>query len=411
MAGFTDIPASNAVTWTPGALSQTTWFRRLARVDCMADWTGAAESNAIEITVNPWITAGISIVASANPVCPGTLVTFTATPVNPGSSPVFEWKINGSIAGTSNPVFSYPPVDADVVQCYLTSSLNCITLNPVPSNQLVINTLPVPVVSFDACFDTITTIQAKPFKLKGGLPLGGTYSGSGVNSLTGIFNPSSAGVGTKTLLYTYANSSLCTAAKSRSVIIHPAPVFICNSPVTDIRDQKVYATVMIGTQCWMAENLDHGQRINGTIAQRDNCFTEKYCLNDMAVNCIQLGALYQWDEIMRYEDVPGQQGLCPPGWHIPTANDWNVLFSNWFSSGFAGSPLKYSGYSGFNALLAGVDVANRPWDFAGFATFFWSSTPYISGKAWAHGMNDYNPSVSTYPSLKSNAFSVRCIRD
>ncbi|MEI6899978.1 MAG: hypothetical protein WCL00_08870, partial [Bacteroidota bacterium] len=91
--------------------------------------------------------------------------------------------------------------------------------------------------------------------------------------------------------------------------------------------------------------------------------------------------------------------------------EWNTLFSFYINNGFAGSPLKYSGFSGFNALLNGVNHFNRQWDFQNFAIFFWSSTPYGPYKAWAHGMNDYDPSVSVYPSSRANAFSVRCIRD
>jgi uncharacterized protein (TIGR02145 family) len=114
---------------------------------------------------------------------------------------------------------------------------------------------------------------------------------------------------------------------------------------------------------------------------------------------------------MRFEDVAGRQGLCPPGWHVPSEGDWNTLFANWTNNGFAAAPLKYSGYSGFNALLSGAGHINRQWDFQNFALFFWSSTPYTASKAWAHGMNDYDPSVSLYPALKSNAFSVRCLKD
>jgi hypothetical protein len=51
--GFTDIASSNSLTYAPGLLSTTTWFRRLARATCRPNWTGAAESNVIEITVNP----------------------------------------------------------------------------------------------------------------------------------------------------------------------------------------------------------------------------------------------------------------------------------------------------------------------------------------------------------------------
>jgi uncharacterized protein (TIGR02145 family) len=114
---------------------------------------------------------------------------------------------------------------------------------------------------------------------------------------------------------------------------------------------------------------------------------------------------------MRYDDTPGLQGFCPPGWHVPTETDWNTLFANWTNNAFAGAPLKYSGYSGFNALLSGVRHMNVQWDYQNLATFFWSSTPYGAYKAWAHGMNDYDPSVSFYPSSRANAFSIRCLKD
>jgi uncharacterized protein (TIGR02145 family) len=109
--------------------------------------------------------------------------------------------------------------------------------------------------------------------------------------------------------------------------------------------------------------------------------------------------------------TPAAQGFCPPGWHIPSENDWNILFSSYISNAFAGSPLKYSGFSGFNALLSGARHMNKGWDLFGFATFFWSSTSRSDSKAWAHGMNEVDPSVSLYPASRANAYSVRCLRD
>jgi uncharacterized protein (TIGR02145 family) len=123
------------------------------------------------------------------------------------------------------------------------------------------------------------------------------------------------------------------------------------------------------------------------------------------------GANYQWDEMMRYDDTPGPQGLCPPGCHIPTESDWNTLFTNWTNNAFAGAPLKYSGYSGFNALMSGVRHMSVQWDYQNIATFFWSSTPYGVYKAWAHGINSQNYSASLYPASRANAFSVRCLKD
>jgi uncharacterized protein (TIGR02145 family) len=78
---------------------------------------------------------------------------------------------------------------------------------------------------------------------------------------------------------------------------------------------------------------------------------------------------------------------------------------------FEGTPLKFSGYSGFNALLTGENYFEKSWNFKGFATFFWSSTPSGGTEAWAHGMNRYDPSVSYYSSSRVNAFSVRCLKD
>ena len=267
----------------------------------------------------------------------------------------------------------------------------------------------ISVVTFTTCFDTITTLNAKPFKLKGGIPLNGIYTGPGVSANT--FNPAAAGVGTKSITYTYTNAAICSASKTKTIIVQAPPAFTCGNNLTDIRDGQNYPTVQIGGQCWMAANLNYGNRVPSTEHQRDNCINEKYCYNDLTANCEQRGANYQWDELMRYDDTPAQQGHCPPAWHVPTESEWNTLFAFYTNNGFSGSPLKYSGFSGFNALLSGVNHFNRQWDFNDFATFFWSSTHYGPYKAWVHGMNEFNPSVSFYPSSRANAFSVRCLKD
>jgi uncharacterized protein (TIGR02145 family) len=268
-----------------------------------------------------------------------------------------------------------------------------------------------PPVSLSLCFDSMTTVGAKPFKLKGGLPLGGTWSGSGVNSLTGIFNPASAGTGLKTIVYSYTNVYLCSASKTKTVMVQPNAVFTCGNILTDIRDNKTYPTVQIGTQCWMAANLNRGMQITSSQVQFDNCTDEKYCFGNDAAKCSKYGGLYQWDEMMRYDDTPAGQGLCPPGWHIPTDNDWTVLFNFYNGNGFAGKPLQDTIISGFRALTGGVFYLNSSWSFADFAVLFWTSTPWGSAKAISHGLNIYDFSVSLYPSSRANAFPIRCLKD
>jgi uncharacterized protein (TIGR02145 family) len=405
LSGFTDIPGSNASFFSPDSVYQTSWFRRLARVDCMSDWSGAALSNVVELTVVPPVPVSVTISSAPDPFCMGSPVTFAAIPVNGGTLPVFQWKVNGSPAGTNSPTFVYQAASGDQVECILTSGLACVSGNPAHSNMLVMTGNPVPLVTFTPCFDTVTSKNARPIKLKGGIPLGGTYSGPGV--FGGYFDPGLAGTGTRIITYSYTNAFLCSGAAMSRIHNYAAPLFTCGNQFTDLRDNRKYSTILIGGQCWMSQDLDFGSQISEILHQTDNCAPEKY---KSAPGSLQT-ALYQWDELMGYEVTPGLQGLCPPGWHIPTEAEWTLLFSNWTNNGFAAGPLKYSGYSGFNALMVGAHHLNRQWDYTGFAAFFWSSEAHGPYRAWAHGMNDPDPSVSTYPSLRSNAFSVRCLHD
>ena len=287
------------------------------------------------------------------------------------------------------------------------------TANSCPGTSLSVTVIvdPLPIVTFTSCNDLVTTTNARPFLLKGGLPLGGVYSGPGVNSITSVFTPSLAGTGSHSLVYSSTNEYNCSDQATLTISVLAPAFFSCDDPFIDVRDSKSYPTIHIGTQCWMAANLDHGTEISSTAQQRDNCTREKYCYNDNPVNCNTYGGLYQWDEVMQFEQAEGIQGLCPPEWHIPTENDWNMLFSVYINNAFAASPLLYSGFSGFNALLSGGRFINSGWRYKGFSTFFWSSTSHGAYKAWSHALNDVDHSVSLYPSSRSNAFPVRCVKD
>jgi uncharacterized protein (TIGR02145 family) len=280
---------------------------------------------------------------------------------------------------------------------------------PGTITTVVIVIAPIPVVTFTPCTDIITTTDAKPFTLRGGLPLGGTYSGLGANA--GIFYPSLAGAGIHTISYSYTSTNSCSSNAFLNISVMGALGFSCDNMMTDIRDNTQYPTVKIGTQCWMATNLNYGNIVTSNLMQGDNCTFEKYCFSDQAPNCSSMGGLYQWDEVMKFETTEGIQGLCPPAWHVPAESEWTQLFNFYTSNGFAGSALKTGGFSGFNAFLDGVRFDNTNWYFSNFATFFWSSTAHTPTKAWAHALNNFNPSVSYYPGNRSNAFFVRCIKD
>lgn len=276
-------------------------------------------------------------------------------------------------------------------------------------DAVIVEVSPPPVVTLFLCHDTITSINGKPVVLRGGVPLHGTYTGTGITN--GVLYPAIAGPGTHLVTYSYINAFGCDSQASQSIIITNSTPHICGDTVVDIRDGYHYPTVLIGTQCWLAKNLNYGIRTPSSFLQRDNCIPEKFCLQELPGKCTQYGGLYQWDEMMDYRDDEQSQGLCPPGWHIPSQSDWVTVFAYYINNAFAASPLLYSGYSGFNAPLAGARFINTDWYFEGFATLIWSSTSHGSYKAWAHGMNDYDHGVSYYPAYRLNAFSVRCLKD
>ncbi|MBW8051486.1 MAG: hypothetical protein FVQ77_14330 [Cytophagales bacterium] len=106
--------------------------------------------------------------------------------------------------------------------------------------------------------------------------------------------------------------------------------FACGNSFIDDRDGKSYKTVKIGTQCWMAENLNVGAQIPPAGNQTNNAVIEKYChggVNSTGTegDCSVWGGLYQWDEMMQYVTTEGAQGICPTGWHIPTDAEWMTM--------------------------------------------------------------------------------------
>jgi uncharacterized protein (TIGR02145 family) len=371
--------------------------------------------NATPFMVTVFPVANVIFTPNGQSFCSGGTTSLGISSSVAGTS--YTWTATGSAASISG----YAPGSGNFIQQTLFNSgpypetvtyLVSPTANGCPgtNNSVVATVNPFPVMSFNPpCFDPVITINSQPIPLKGALPLGGTYSGPGVSA--GIFYPAIAGPGTHILSYSYTNTWGCAGNTTASISVVTLAPFICGNNLIDVRDNKSYTTVQIGTQCWFSVNLDYGNNIPSAQMQQDNCIPEKYCYGDNPVNCITVGGMYQWDELMQYRSNSSAQGLCPPEWHIPTEAEWTTLFNFYISNGFAGSPLKNTGYSGFNALLSGTRFNNVEWDFLNFAIMLWSSTSHGPKKAWAHGMNTYNPSVSYYPSHRNNAFWTRCIKD
>ncbi len=292
----------------------------------------------------------------------------------------------------------------------------------IASPAYAIKVNPLPTVTLISCNDTKTTTSARPYYLKGGLPLGGDYFIDGSLLPGGLLTPSALTATTHQITYHYTTVNSCSGASpSVSITVLPGSNLpTCPFSFTDARNSKVYHATTMGGRCWMRENLDYGSILSPDIQpQTDNCVAEKYCATS-DVNCTTYGGLYQWDELMQYRvPAPGEmiQGLCPPEWHVPTSADWQALIDAQLApgNGLAGGSLKDPNPAlGFRALLYGIYYQNNLWDFTSGIltnTMYWSSSLANGTQVTVRGMNSYNASVSLYNSLRSNAFPVRCVKD
>jgi uncharacterized protein (TIGR02145 family) len=177
-----------------------------------------------------------------------------------------------------------------------------------------------------------------------------------------------------------------------------------------------YTIVEIGTQTWMAENLNVGIRINGTVNQTSNGPIEKYCYDDNDANCAVYGGLYQWGRAMN--------GICPTGWHLPTKTEWTTLPTDLGGEDIAGGMMKETGIthwlspntgatnsSGFTALPGGYRYIDGTFNDIGNYGLWWSSYRldlYISIMSLDY--NNGKASIGNDPNA-GIGYSVRCLKD
>ena len=188
----------------------------------------------------------------------------------------------------------------------------------------------------------------------------------------------------------------------------------------DLRDGKVYKTVKIGDQVWMAENLNF---------ETDSSF----CYSDSAYFCAMHGRLYKWAAAVgKSESECGYgntcslpsgdvQGVCPSGWHLPSKAEFESLIATVGEDSTAGKVLKSAsgwtagGYGtddfGFAALPAGTRGHGGGYGGAYFLGFFWSSTEIGDNSAFNMYLTFDGDSVHQSVDIKDFAFSVRCVKD
>ncbi len=187
-----------------------------------------ATSNTIAMTVNPVLPVSVSIVEDANSICTGDNVTFTATPVNEGVNPSYQWLVNGNNVGTGGATYSSTTLnDGDVVICILTSSETCTSGNPAASNSVTMSVIPDPVapVSITLSDDTICAGNSVILTANGG---SGTtldwMETSCTGTIIGSTNPITVTPAATTTYYaSWSNSCGTSSCVSANVFVDDIP--------------------------------------------------------------------------------------------------------------------------------------------------------------------------------------------
>jgi len=226
------------------------------------------------------------------------------------------------------------------------------------------------------------------------------------------------------------SSSGCTAANNTSTQYCSNGTLKQYGSVTDNGGQT-YKTVVIGTQTWMAENLNYN--VTGS-----RCYGD-YDGGDSQGNCAKYGRLYDWATAMNIaascNDISvascgatvssKHQGICPPNWHLPSDTDWNVLMkfvnpscTDNNTCGGAGKLKAASGWSGgfngtndygFSALPGGYGKSDGNFYDVDLGNW-WSTSERDAYYAYSRGMH-YGEYVFMDFSPKSRLYSVRCLQD
>jgi len=221
-----DITGATDATYTPQFVSPfnvagTYYVRRKASISSANNLGASANpylatntSNVATVTVNPLLPAGVNIVASlTGSICAGTNVTFTATPTNGGSTPSYQWKLDGTNVGSNSATYTNSTLtNGNTITCVMTSNATCATGSPATSNIVTMTVNPNLPVSISivpsvnpVCSGTSVLFTATP--TNGGTAPAYQWKVNGIN----------AGANSTTYNYTPANNDVVTCVLTSNV--------------------------------------------------------------------------------------------------------------------------------------------------------------------------------------------------
>jgi gliding motility-associated-like protein len=227
---------TNSATFTSSSLANGDAVTCMLTSNAVCATPATVASNSVTMNINALITPAITISATATAICAGTPVTFTAAPSGGGNTPMYQWQVNGSNAGTNNATFTSNTLNSgDVVSCVLTSNADCAT--PVtassPGITMTVNA-PVP-ASVSITASTTNACQRIPVTFTA-VPTGGGISpvyqwlvngtGAGSNSSTYTDSTLSSTDAVTCMMTSSLPCAVPVSAVSNSIslTIYPAPI-------------------------------------------------------------------------------------------------------------------------------------------------------------------------------------------
>ena len=243
---------------------------------------------------------------------------------------------------------------------------------------------------------------------------------------------------------TKSSSSVTSVSSSSVPEGYVDPSTVVTGTMTDSRDGQTYKTVEIGSQVWMAENLNYAY--TGVLYNNSGYTSDStsWCFSNDPANCIKYGRLYTWAAAMdsvgtwstngkdcgygvQCTPIYPVRGICPEGWHLPTQTEWGTLFAAVGGASTAGkmlsSTISWSSVPGgwvrdgygtdaysFSALPAGLRDATG-YNNVGYHAYFWSSSEYNISRTYIVGLDDEFDKADLYGSGKDYGYSVRCVKD
>jgi uncharacterized protein (TIGR02145 family) len=185
---------------------------------------------------------------------------------------------------------------------------------------------------------------------------------------------------------------------------------------------STFRTALIGSQTWMAENLNYAA-----------CGSK--CYNNDPANCAKYGRLYDWAIAMNLPSSCNSstcssqiqskhRGICPAGWHLPSDDEWDALMNSVGGKSTAGKHLKAtSGWNdwyengngldtdGFAALPGGYGDSGGNFHSVVSGGYWWSASEYNSYDAYGGNMSYAGDGIGWRDRSKLELYSIRCLQD